>query len=875
MMRPILHRVSILCLLQGSAVVCGIAKAQAPLYGGAQYSAGSQPRAIVLADVSGDGIPDAVIANFTSNGAVTVAFGDGNGGFPISYSIATAPYSIGVVAGDLNGDGMLDLVSVNYMTSGAVSVLIGSGTGLFSPYVQYPAGPNAYSIDEGDVDGDGRPDLVVANYVSPSGTLSILSGNGSGGFAAPVAINLPWSPVAATISEFNNDGVPDLAAARFLNVTANTNIAVLLGSGSGAFAAPVVYFAPAYKSLFIVTADLDNDGNRDVAISHYYNSGSISVFLGLGNGLLAPAQNYATDSFALGVAPGDLNGDGNCDVVVAEDGPGLLVMKGGPNGVLLKEKLYAVGGTAGSAVLGDLNNDGLQDVVTNSLAAGRITVLMGMGNAQFAAAMSIPLSSGPRPDCLGVADLNVDGMSDFATANYASTGSLRLVLSAAGGSYTSQMLYTAGNTPDSLAIADFNGDGFEDILAENLYSDSFSLFLNSGPGAFPTVALSPTGIQVKSIAVGDLDADGVSDLAIAGNSGAAILLGDGLGGFGSFFMVDPNLNPNQDIVISDLNGDNNSDLITAINKNSGAVEVYLGTGPSQFQAPTTYPALNATFDVATGDLNGDGRLDVAASNWNDTSITVFLGTGSGKLSSGNNYYIGTGGQGIAIGDLNSDGNQDIACENYTLGNVSVLLGSGDGVTFTSASYGVSHSPVDLELVDFDQDGSLDVTTVSQLTPNYVISILTKPPVLQIPAGLNNYGTGTPGCAGALGMSANAAPKVNLPNFSLTCTNAPRNSLGLAIITDVPDVNGSYSYLDLGILLHVDIFHATQLMLVDMTSDAGGSGFAPAPIPNNPTLAGQKFYVQTIWIESLANGLGCSHAPMGLVSSKGLEIAIGP
>ena len=78
---------------------------------------------------------------------------------------------------------------------------------------------------------------------------------------------------------------------------------------------------------------------------------------------------------------------------------------------------------------------------------------------------------------------------------------------------------------------------------------------------------------------------------------------------------------------------------------------------------------------------------------------------------------------------------------------------------------------------------------------------------------------------------------------LTCSNAPHNSLGLGIVTNVQDLAGSDS-LGVGILIHVNPILATEIYSFDFRSDAGGSGFAPAPIPNNPALVGHVYYAQS-------------------------------
>jgi hypothetical protein len=147
-------------------------------------------------------------------------------------------------------------------------------------------------------------------------------------------------------------------------------------------------------------------------------------------------------------------------------------------------------------------------------------------------------------------------------------------------------------------------------------------------------------------------------------------------------------------------------------------------------------------------------------------------------------------------------------------------------------------------------------------------------VVEVPfgifGGLANYGTGTPGCAGAQIMGANSAPVANAPNFRLTTTSAPASSLGLCLVTDAADPLGSDPFF-IGILLHVDLFNSTQAIPIDMNSNGFGFGLTATSIPLAPFLVGSTFYAQSIWAWT-----GCSTpSQFGLSSSNGLAVTIQP
>jgi hypothetical protein len=115
--------------------------------------------------------------------------------------------------------------------------------------------------------------------------------------------------------------------------------------------------------------------------------------------------------------------------------------------------------------------------------------------------------------------------------------------------------------------------------------------------------------------------------------------------------------------------------------------------------------------------------------------------------------------------------------------------------------------------------------------------------------------------------------IGTPNFSFTCTNAPRSTLGLVLIGTAADLAGSDPF-SLGILFHVDLFTSTTFLGFDCYSDAGGTSLTPpGPIPNNPGLIGSPFVAQGIWLENAGAGLYCSPSPIGLVSSEGIQFVI--
>jgi hypothetical protein len=271
-----------------------------------------------LGDVNGDGQPDLALADHDSYD-VTVLLGDGKGGFvpapssPVAAKKGESPHTHGLALADLNGDGKPDLLTANN-DDNDIAVLLGDGKGGFrpAPGAPFAVGPSPYPPAVGDVNGDGRVDVVTPNTKPGKGGVTVLLGDGKGGFApargSPVAT--AERPYFLALGDVNGDGKPDAVAAH----DDDTRLTVLLGDGKGGFTpAPGPRVALGARAFGVVVADVDKDGKPDVVAAA---GESVRVLLGDGWGsfVAAPGSPFAAGKGCWRLAVADLDGDGRADV---------------------------------------------------------------------------------------------------------------------------------------------------------------------------------------------------------------------------------------------------------------------------------------------------------------------------------------------------------------------------------------------------------------------------------------------------------------------------------------------------------------------------------------------------------------------------------
>ncbi len=277
------------------------------------FPAGLGSFAVAVGDFNRDGKPDLVTANLRGNN-VSVLLGDGMGGFEPKIDFPAGNQPSFVAVGDLNTDGNPDLAVANEGGTD-VTVLLGNGSGAFRRRFDFPVGNFPVSVAITDFNLDGNPDLVTANLFSND--LSVLLGEGLGRFAAKTDFPVGDRPVPVAVGDFNNDGYPDLATANFGpgEGTGPSTVSVLLGDGKGGFGEKTDFPVPD-GAIWVTVGDFDLDRKLDLATANL-TSNNVSVLLGDGYGSFGEPTNFAVGRGPFSVTVGDFNLDGKADLATA------------------------------------------------------------------------------------------------------------------------------------------------------------------------------------------------------------------------------------------------------------------------------------------------------------------------------------------------------------------------------------------------------------------------------------------------------------------------------------------------------------------------------------------------------------------------------
>jgi hypothetical protein len=361
---------------------------------------------------------------------------------------------------------------------------------------------------------------------------------------------------------------------------------------------------------FLATADFNRDGNDDLVVISPLSE-EMNVVLGSQE---TPSRFSPVTVFRFGErlrspAVGDLNADGNLDVVVPDTGSaGVWIALGNGDGTFVRPSLVSVGTAPVAVAIADFDGQPGDDLAVADRQRNSVIVRLSNGTDPLEFGFGPEIFAGGSPEELVAIDLNRDGHADIAALNVGADATIGVLLwQELGGNgspvFAGVVSYDAGERPEALTATDLDGDGGEDLVLLNRPSgtpnNDLAVYLSTADGsltALPIVTLecpfvAAGGCPARGIAAGDFEQDGNIDLALP--------------------IVDPR-------------GSSAGD----------AVRVLRGRGDGSFERGPFFAVAKDVMAISAGDYTGDGPIDLAVSSTRDITVQALLNVS--VLASGGN-----------------------------------------------------------------------------------------------------------------------------------------------------------------------------------------------------------------------------------------------
>jgi len=516
---------------------------------GVDFPVAERPEHAALADLDEDGDLDVAIANRDAE-VVSLALNLGDGSFVAGPGLTVQGRPTRLIAGDVDNDGDFDLIPVvsfkvqllrnleggefgeiesllpdpiRALRAGVfrdgdtldlavldgdgrgVSFFSGLGNGTFTSAATLRVA--AVAIESGDLDGDGDPDVALINN-NPSAVAVLWNREPTAVVLEDTRYNVGKGLHGLTSADFDGDEDLDIITVD----GGGANVSFLFNRGDGNFEDPITLPGEAACHPFYITnTDVNHDGNPDVIIADRACN-LIRVRRNLGDARF-DENTVSVSAAPWSVTPGDLNGDGNVDLVSTSPSGTVQVLVGDSIGEFTAETTYEAGNGATYTAVADLDADGDLDLTIAIQGAGRLSILANPGSGVFDERVDIPVLGAPT--FVTAADLDGNGTVDLISGS-GGTLDVKVFLNLGGGTFARPTSFPLGHSSWSVLTTDLNDDGNLDVVSTGGGDNSkLALLLGLGDGSLSAPFFFSVGHTPRHTVTGDFDRDGTTDLATA------------------------------------------------------------------------------------------------------------------------------------------------------------------------------------------------------------------------------------------------------------------------------------------------------------------------------------------------------------------------
>ena len=679
------------------------------------------PRGIAAADLDRDGVSDLVtIAGpRSSHGDSMVDFyrGTGTGTFVLLDSLTAPANTPGIALADFNGDGWIDL-AIDYFKSNDVQVLFASGPARYTPPIRWTTARNVQAAE------------LVANPPgaafprSIAGTTQLVSLNTATQTVDLVELPEPGAPLTVTplaavpprsqtllLADMNNDSIQD--AVVLSGARSKPQLAILLGDSAGGYApSPTPPTTATCGNGVLDAGELCDDGNSDRRD-------------GCGIDCIPAFRNSIRSMTA-----GDLNGDGNNDLVLAAGSRSLMLLFGDGQGRIAAVRTVEDVRLKSIVTVADLNNDNALDIALVPSTRRGVVFLMNDGTGQFS---SITAAS------------NIRSRTPFLAADFDTNGFTDITIAQRKGAV---VLYNYGDGPSrsvdvptprrlrAFAAADFDEDGTLDLLAIPPKRSKLPLMLHrslaSGDFAPPEARLD--GDTFAAATVVDINDDSHQDIVLCDPEAMRSCharFGDGRGHLAAVSIPDANDIGRhlRGLAAVDMDADGALDFISVSRRDKRAVIVFRSVASPQTNRVELL-AGNKPHALAVGDMDADGKPDLVVANQASSSLSVFLNRGGRQFEALPPISTRYNPSALFLADLNGDGRKDIVVTLLGVSAVSRFLNVED--TFAGRGFvetpriTTGNAPTDVAVADLNGDGIPDLVTADRDANSLSLFLTTAP-----------------------------------------------------------------------------------------------------------------------------------------------------